>query len=84
MMVWMGVWIKSLRPADPNKSNQIKNKFTVINQQLQIKSFIILAGLRRSVQRVGGAHLRVNAPGQHSSFRRNVAAVASRWHQSTT
>ena len=45
----------------------------------QIKSFIILAILRRSVKRVCGAHLRVIGPGQHSSFWRNVAAVASRW-----
>ena len=45
----------------------------------KIKSFIILAVIRQSVQRVGGAHLRVIAPGQHSSFRRNVAAVASHW-----
>ena len=27
------------------------------------------------------AHLRVIAPGQHSSFQRNVAAVARRWQQ---
>ena len=45
----------------------------------QIKSFIILAVLRRSVRRFYGAHLRVIAPGQHRSFWRNVAAVASRW-----
>ena len=32
-----------------------------------------------AVLRVCGAHLRVIAPGQHSSCRRNVAAVASRW-----
>ena len=44
-----------------------------------MKSFIILTGLRRSVWRVGGAHLLVIAPGQHSSFWRNVAAVANRW-----
>ena len=31
------------------------------------------------MQRVGGAHLRVIAPGQHSFFRRNVAVLASRW-----
>ena len=30
--------------------------------KIQIKPFIILAVLRRSVQRVGGAHLRVIAP----------------------
>ena len=34
----------------------------------QIKSFIILAELRRSLNRVGGAHLRVIALGQHSPF----------------
>ena len=45
----------------------------------QIKSFVILAVVRRSVQRVCGAHLLVIAPKQHSSFRRNVAEVASRW-----
>ena len=44
----------------------------------EIKSFTILAVLRRRVERVCGAHLCVIAPGQHScSFRRNVAAVAS-------
>ena len=42
-----------------------------------IKSFIILAVIRRSVERVRGAHLRVIAPGQYSFFRRNVAAVAN-------
>ena len=31
------------------------------------------------MQRVGGAHLRVVAPSQDTSFRRNVAAMASRW-----
>ena len=48
---------------------------------VQIKSNLsfILAVVRRSVKRVCGAHLRVTAPGQHSSFRRNVAAVASCW-----
>ena len=35
--------------------------------------------MRRSVLRVGGAHLRIIAPGQHSSFQRNIAAVAIRW-----
>ena len=40
---------------------------------------IIVAGLRRSVYRVSGAHLGVTAPGQHSFFWRNVAAMASRW-----
>ena len=44
-----------------------------------IKSFIMLAALRQSVLRVCGAHLLVIAPGLHSSFRRNVAAMASRW-----
>ena len=43
----------------------------------QFKSFIILAVICRSVKRVGGANLRVIAPWQHSSFPRNVAAVAS-------
>ena len=33
----------------------------------QIKSFIILAGLRRSVERVGGAHLRVIAPASNTA-----------------
>ena len=47
--------------------------------QIKILSCIILAGLRQSVYRVGKAHLRIIAPGQHSSFRRNVAEVASRW-----
>ena len=47
--------------------------------QISIKSFIILAALRRSVLRVCVVHLRVIASGQHSSFRRHVAAVASRW-----
>ena len=45
----------------------------------QIKFFMILAVLRRSLQRVCRSHLRVIAPGKHSgSFRRNVVAVASR------
>ena len=38
----------------------------------------MLAVLYRRVKRVGGTHLCVIAPGQHSSFR-NVAAMASRW-----
>ena len=46
----------------------------------QIKSFIILAVLRESVYRVCWAHLRVIAPGQHSSFQRNVAAVRAVGH----
>ena len=45
------------------------------NEKYQIKSNL---SIRRSVLRVGGAHLRIIAPGLHSSFRRNVAAVASR------
>ena len=47
----------------------------------QIKSFIILAVLRRSVQRICGAHLRIIAPGQHNFFRKNVAATASCWQR---
>ena len=43
------------------------------------KPFIVLAVFRRNVQRVCEAHLHVSAPGKHSSFRRNAAAVASRW-----
>ena len=31
----------------------------------EIKSCIILVAIRRTVSRVGGAHLRVIAPGQH-------------------
>ena len=46
---------------------------------IQIKSFMILCVLRRSMQRVCGAHLRVIAPLQHSFFRRNVAMVVTRW-----
>ena len=53
--------------------------FLEVSKLNQIKSFIILAVVRRSVLRVGGAHLRVIALGQHSSIRRNVAAVASHW-----
>ena len=45
----------------------------------QIKSFIILALLRQSVQRVCEAHLRVFAPGQNSCVRKNAAAAASHW-----
>ena len=45
--------------------------------QIQIKSFVILAVLRRSVYRVCRPHLRVIVPCQQSSFQRNVAAVAS-------
>ena len=40
---------------------------------------VILAVLRRSVQRVCGAHFRAIAPKQHKSFRKNFKAVASRW-----
>ena len=40
----------------------------------QIKFFIILAVIRRRVERFGRVHLRIIAPGQHSS----VAAVAIR------
>ena len=47
----------------------------------QIKSFIMLALLCRSVKRVCGLNPRVIAPGQHSSFRRNVAVVSSRWQR---
>ena len=47
--------------------------------KLRIQSFAVLAVLRRSLLRICGGHLRVIAPRQHSSFRRNVAAVASRW-----
>ena len=43
-----------------------------------MKSFTILAILRRIVQHVSKAHFRVIAPGQHSSFR-DVTAKASRW-----
>ena len=53
--------------------------FRVGGPFIQIKSSFILAGLRRSVLRVCGAHLRVIALGQHRFFRRNVAAVANRW-----
>ena len=45
----------------------------------QVKSFIILAVICRSMWRVGGAHLCIVAPGQHSFFWKNVAAAASRW-----
>ena len=51
--------------------------FAFVN--IQIKSFIILAVIHPSVQKVCGAYIRVTAPGQHSSFRRNVVAVASLW-----
>ena len=47
----------------------------------QIKSFFISALFRQSVHRVGGAHLHVIVPGQHSSFPSNDAAVASRWQR---
>ena len=53
-----------------------QNNFQVL---FQIKWFIILTVLHRSVCQVGGDHLRVIASGQHNSFRRNVVAVASRW-----
>ena len=48
-----------------------------LENQNQIKSFIILAVIRQSLLRVGGAHLHVIAPGQHISFPKNVAAVES-------
>ena len=50
----------------------------MLSSQIQIKFFIILPVLRRSVRRVGEAHLRVNSPGQHSSLRKNVEAVTRR------
>ena len=53
-----------------------QNNFQVL---FQIKWFIILTVLPRSVCLVGGNYLRVIASGQHNSFRRNVVAVASRW-----
>ena len=46
--------------------------------KVQIKSFIILAVLRRSDVTSCQAHRRVIASGQHSFFRRNVVAAASR------
>ena len=49
-----------------------------INGRSQIKSFIILAAIRQSVQRVGGPHHGVIAPERHCSFRRIVTAMASR------
>ena len=45
----------------------------------QIKSLIILAVIRRSVWWLSGAHIHVIVLRQHSSLRRNVAAMASRW-----
>ena len=45
----------------------------------QLKSFVILAVLRRSVLRVYGAHLWFIALEQHSSFRRNITPEASCW-----
>ena len=39
----------------------------------------MLVVIRRSVLRIVRANFRVIAPGQHNSFQRNVAAVASRW-----
>ena len=47
----------------------------------QIKLNLSFALLRRSLKRVGGAHLRVFAPKQHSFFRRYVAATANRCQQ---
>ena len=44
----------------------------------QIQSLIILAVIRRNLKRVCGAHLLVIAPSQHRSFRKSIAAVASR------
>ena len=47
----------------------------------RIESFIILAILHQSVQRVCWAHLLVVGPRQHCSFRKTDAAVASRWQR---
>ena len=47
-----------------------------INSVRRIKSFIILALLRRSEQRVCEAHLRIIASGQHSSFRNKCRSCA--------
>ena len=44
-----------------------------INKSIQIISFIILTVMRQIVQRFGGVPLHVIAPGQHSSFRRNIS-----------
>ena len=54
-------------------------KIAVNLYQNQIKYFITLAVLPKSVLRVCGAHFCVIASGQHCFFLRNVAAVAIRW-----
>ena len=58
---------------DVGKFQQI-NSVGANDNTAKIKSFFILAVLRRSVKRVDGDHLRVIAPGQYSFFRRNIAA----------
>ena len=71
---------KSYYIIKTNLSLDDAGKFQPINpvgtndNTAKIKSFIILAALGRSVKRVGGAHLRVIAPGQHSFLGRNIAA----------
>ena len=55
------------------------NQRNATYQLLPKRASIILAVLRQSVKRVSRAHHRVIARGQHSSFQRNVAAVANRW-----
>ena len=44
-----------------------------------VKSSVILGVIRRNLYLVDEAHLRVIAPGKHSSFQKNVAAISSRW-----
>ena len=48
------------------------------SQLLFIYTFMILAVLQRSVQKVCGTHLRVFVPGWHSFFQRTIA-MESRW-----
>ena len=84
-------WFKSLhcKPVTGGKDNciiEILNSFwpflyfhnVLLDAFFQIKFFMILA-VFPSVKRVGGAHIRVIAPGQHSSIRGNGATVVSRW-----
>ena len=70
-------FLSTLGP-NPARTRTEKPGPTYNSAAYQIKSFI-LAVFRRSVKRVGGAHLRVIGPGQHSFFRRYVAKVESRW-----
>ena len=61
-------------------ANVISGKIVFKSSQIfHYARCITLRKSGKSVYRVCGSHLHVIEPKQHSAFRRNVAAVASRW-----